>query len=176
MRKIEWKLISELMKNSRRSDRDLAKVIGKSQPTVTRTRTRLEKQGYIKEYTMLPDFQKLGFEIHQSHAQRWFGKKLIVSLPPNKNIAIDGLRYPEDHALMVESFGPSFFHIHIEAPFEIRQKRIKERKIEDIPIQESMKNPTESMINYLSKLANHTICNDNDKELAQLHEQIDRLL
>lgn len=122
------------------------------------------------------NLQKLGAVIHQSHAQRWFGKKLAVSLPPNKNIAIDGLRYPEDHALMVESFGPSFFHIHIEAPFAIRQNRIKDRKIEDIPIQESMNNPTESMINDLSKIANHTICNDNDKELAQLHEQIDRLL
>ena len=63
MKNVELKLISELMKNSRRSDRDLAKAIGTSQPTVTRTRTRLEKQGYIKEYTMIPDFQKLGFEI-----------------------------------------------------------------------------------------------------------------
>lgn len=63
MKDLELKLISELMKNSRRSDRDLAKAIGTSQPTVTRIRTRLEKEGYIKEYTMIPDFHKLGFEI-----------------------------------------------------------------------------------------------------------------
>ena len=63
MKDIESKLISELMKNSRRSDRDLAKAIGTSQPTVTRARRKLEKKGYIKEYTMIPDFQKLGFEI-----------------------------------------------------------------------------------------------------------------
>jgi len=63
MREIEWKLLSELMKNSRRSDRDLAKAIGASQPTVTRTRHKLEKEGYIKEYTMIPDFAKLGFQI-----------------------------------------------------------------------------------------------------------------
>jgi DNA-binding Lrp family transcriptional regulator len=61
--KIEWKLISELMKNSKNSDRELAKIIGVSQPTITRTRSRLEKEGYIKEYTMIPDFSKLGFEI-----------------------------------------------------------------------------------------------------------------
>jgi len=63
MNSIELKLISELMKNSRRSDRELAKSIGKSQPTVTRIRSRLEKEGYIKEYTMLPDLSRIGFEI-----------------------------------------------------------------------------------------------------------------
>jgi len=63
MKKIEWKLLSELMKNSKASDRDLAKMIGVSQPTITRTRSRLEKEGYIKEYTMIPDFAKLGFEL-----------------------------------------------------------------------------------------------------------------
>ena len=63
LKDIELRLISELMKNSRRSDRELARVLGKSQPTVTRTRTRLEKEGYIKEYTMIPDFRALGYAI-----------------------------------------------------------------------------------------------------------------
>jgi DNA-binding Lrp family transcriptional regulator len=51
------------MKNSRRSDRNLAKAIGTSQPTVTRIRNKLEKEGYIREYTMIPDFSKLGYKI-----------------------------------------------------------------------------------------------------------------
>ena len=63
MRELELKLISELMKDSRQSDRELAKKIGVSQPTITRTRTKLEKKGVIKEYTMLPDLSKLGYEI-----------------------------------------------------------------------------------------------------------------
>lgn len=63
MKDSELKLISELMKNSRRSDRELAKVIGVSQPTVTRLRNKLEKEGYLKEYAAIPDFRKLGFEI-----------------------------------------------------------------------------------------------------------------
>jgi DNA-binding Lrp family transcriptional regulator len=66
MKKIEWMLLSELMKNSKQSDRELAKKIGASQPTVTRTRTRLEKEGYIKEYTIIPDFSKFGFELMSS--------------------------------------------------------------------------------------------------------------
>ena len=63
MKNIELRLISELMKNSRRSDRELARVLRVSQPTVTRVRTRLEKEGIIKEYTMIPDFVKLGYQI-----------------------------------------------------------------------------------------------------------------
>ncbi len=51
------------MKNSRKSDRELAKLIGVSQPTVTRIRLKLQKEGYIKEYTTIPDFQKLGFQM-----------------------------------------------------------------------------------------------------------------
>ena len=63
MKDIEFKLVSELMKNSRRSDRELAKTIGVSQPTVSRMIKRLEKEGVIEEYTMIPNFSKLGFTI-----------------------------------------------------------------------------------------------------------------
>jgi len=57
------RLLSELMKNSHRSDRELARTLKTSQPTVTRTRTRLEKEGCLKEYTVIPDFRKLGFQL-----------------------------------------------------------------------------------------------------------------
>jgi DNA-binding Lrp family transcriptional regulator len=63
MKIIERKLIAELMKNSRRSDREISKAVGVSQPTVSRMVKRLEKEGYIREYTMIPDFQKLGYEL-----------------------------------------------------------------------------------------------------------------
>jgi DNA-binding Lrp family transcriptional regulator len=62
LKEIELRLISELVKNSRRSDRELAKALGVSQPTVSRIRIRLEKQGLI-EYTAIPNWAKLGFEI-----------------------------------------------------------------------------------------------------------------
>ena len=56
------KLLFEMLKNSRRSDRELAKVLGVSQPTVTRTRQRLEKE-YIRSYTLFPLFDKIGYGI-----------------------------------------------------------------------------------------------------------------
>ena len=63
LKELERKLLSELIKNSRRSDRELAKAIGASQPTTTRLRTKLEKEGYIKEYTIIPRFSKIGYHI-----------------------------------------------------------------------------------------------------------------
>jgi len=56
-------LLLELIKNSKRSDRDLAKILDVSQPTLTRMRKRLEREGYIIEYTAIPNMTKLGFEI-----------------------------------------------------------------------------------------------------------------
>jgi DNA-binding Lrp family transcriptional regulator len=56
-------LISELSKNAKKSDRDIAKSLNISQPTVTRMRKRLEDKKYITEYTTILDLSKLGFEI-----------------------------------------------------------------------------------------------------------------
>ncbi len=63
MKDIRLKLLAELMKNSKTSDRELATRLGVSQPTVSRIRAKLEREGYVKEYTLIPDFHKLGFEI-----------------------------------------------------------------------------------------------------------------
>ena len=63
MKEIEKKMLSELVRNARRSDRELAKAIGTSQPTATRVRTKLEKEGYVREYTTIPNFSKIGYSI-----------------------------------------------------------------------------------------------------------------
>lgn len=55
------KLLRELIRDSRRSDRELAKAIGASQPTVTRNRKLLER--YIRSYTIVPEFSKIGYEM-----------------------------------------------------------------------------------------------------------------
>lgn len=63
LKNLELRLVAELMKNSRRSDRELAKVIGVSQPTITRTMNKLEEKGVIQEYTMIPNLRMLGYTI-----------------------------------------------------------------------------------------------------------------
>jgi len=60
-------ILSELMKNSKISDRMLAKKLGVWQSTVSRHRKKLEREGIIQEYTLIPDFRKMGFEILLFH-------------------------------------------------------------------------------------------------------------
>jgi DNA-binding Lrp family transcriptional regulator len=62
LKPIDYKLLFELMKDSHRSDRRLAKALGVSQPTVTRRRATLE-ENFIEGYTVIPKFGKIGFEI-----------------------------------------------------------------------------------------------------------------
>ena len=78
------KLLYELIKNSRRSDRDLAKVLGFSQPTVTRTRRKLEDEKYVLQYTALPDFTKLGFEIVAFTFTQWPSEEKADTETPYK--------------------------------------------------------------------------------------------
>jgi DNA-binding Lrp family transcriptional regulator len=63
MKDIELKLISELMRNSRRTDKDLAKAIGVSTQAAYKTRKKLEKEGYFSEYTAIPNFSKAGYHL-----------------------------------------------------------------------------------------------------------------
>ena len=63
MKKRMMRLLLELLKDSKRSDRELAKVLDVSQPTVSRMRSRLVKEGTIRDFTVMPDFVKMGYEI-----------------------------------------------------------------------------------------------------------------
>jgi DNA-binding Lrp family transcriptional regulator len=60
---IDKKILGELLLNSKRSYRELAKAIGMSAATVINHVQRLESAGVIKEYTVMLDFERLGFEL-----------------------------------------------------------------------------------------------------------------
>lgn len=62
LKSIDYKILAALMRNSKISDRQLAKEIGVSQPTVTRRRARLEREA-LDGYTAVPKWAKLGYEI-----------------------------------------------------------------------------------------------------------------
>jgi DNA-binding Lrp family transcriptional regulator len=76
VKETELKLIAEVMKDSRRSDRQLARAIGVSQPTISRTIKKLEKEGFLKEFTTIPDLGKLGVEIVAFTFGIWSSEKI----------------------------------------------------------------------------------------------------
>ena len=62
LKPLDYKILFELMKNAKRSDRQLAKLLRVSQPTVSRRRAFIEKE-LIDGYTAVPKWKKLGYEI-----------------------------------------------------------------------------------------------------------------
>jgi len=79
LKDIDFKILFALMKNSKTSDRELAKKTGVSQPTVSRRRARLEKEGMV-DYTAIPDFRKLGFQIMAFSFSKWTPEALTELL------------------------------------------------------------------------------------------------
>lgn len=62
LRELDYKILYELMKNAKISDREIAKALGVSQPTVSRRRAFLERE-VIEGYTVIPKWEKLGYRI-----------------------------------------------------------------------------------------------------------------
>lgn len=63
MKRIDLEILSELMKNSKMRGVELAETLGSSSPAISRRMKRLENNGYIREYTLIPHFIKLGYEL-----------------------------------------------------------------------------------------------------------------
>ena len=100
LRDIELKLLAELMRNCRRSDRELAKILHISQPTASRIRIKLEKEDMIN-YCGQPNLAKLGYEIiavtlgkrnYEKHPENLIEKaREFVEKHPNLIFTSDGM-------------------------------------------------------------------------------------
>ncbi len=87
----EKQVLTELIKNCKTSDQEIARKLKTSRPTILKIRKRLEEKGIIKGYTSLIDFEKMGFNIQAVILYRWkdYSKseelkstiKFITSLP-----------------------------------------------------------------------------------------------
>ncbi len=117
-----------------------------------------------KRLIVRSELQSLGLEINSTNRQRWLGKQIVSIVKSEKRAAIDGLRFPEDHATLVENFGPAFKHIHIECEQSLREQRCSKWGEEDISLEKASQHKVESSIVELSKLAHKCISNNDTKE------------
>jgi len=67
----EKQVLTELLKNCKISDQEIARKLNTSRPTILKIRKRLEKKAIIKGYTSLIDFEKLGLNIQAVILYRW---------------------------------------------------------------------------------------------------------
>jgi DNA-binding Lrp family transcriptional regulator len=174
MKDVELRLISELMKNSFRSDRELAKTLGVSQPTVSRIKARLEKEVYILEYTIIPNFKKLGYHLY---ALTFFAMNKDMS-PSEMQKAIEaGLRRVSEVPLNVvliergiglgfDSFMASFHKDY--ASYTSLMEKVKTSKYLDVSKVESFIVNLDDEVHYryltFSTLAQHLLETNPNKE------------
>ncbi len=59
---MDYKILCELLMNSRVSDRQLARRLGIPLPTLTRRRSNVEKK-FIESHTIIPKWEEIGYEI-----------------------------------------------------------------------------------------------------------------
>jgi dephospho-CoA kinase len=114
--------------------------------------------------------QQIGEEVNKIQGQRWLDRKLAQMLPKQGDIVIDGLRFPDDHAFLVETFGPAFIHIHLTSPEMTRLKRYLLSQGDERDFREAISHPVEANVNKLRSLA-HIIL-DNSTSIKSFEKRI----
>jgi len=117
--------------------------------------------------------QRKGNEVYQKAGQRWLCSLLVSRLPESGDIVIDGLRHPEDHAHLLEEYGPGFNHIHVEAPYNLRAERYLRLGHTEAEFDRAMNHPVERNVEMLKALAHKKITNASS--IGRLRSRIQRL-
>ena len=71
LKRRERAVLFELVKNGRATDRAVAKKLNTTQPTVTRIRQKLEREGYIEKYMAISRLRKSNLNIVVATLFRW---------------------------------------------------------------------------------------------------------
>jgi uncharacterized protein YprB with RNaseH-like and TPR domain/predicted nuclease with RNAse H fold len=103
--------------------------------------------------------QEFGLYVNRELGQRWLGRRLLGLFSDRRRIAIDGMRFPEDHALLVESFGLAFTHVHLQSPIAKRQERYERRDPDAKPFSEADTHTVEHGVNSMKALAQVKVTN-----------------
>lgn len=111
--------------------------------------------------------QALGTEINVSGRQRWLAEQTIKRVAGSSRIVVDGLRFPEDHAFLVETFGNRFVHVYVDADENIRRKRYQKRTA-DNGFDQAMESVVERRVTELIPLAHHRFLNHADVSAVQV--------
>ena len=114
--------------------------------------------------------QKLGTEINTSGRQRWLSARTIARVGDADRIVVDGLRFPDDHAFLVERFGTRFRHVFINAGAGRRRSRCED----GASFEAASSAAVERRVGELRSLAHEVFVNQGDRPAVERWS--DRLL
>lgn len=110
---IDMKILKLLSKNARLTYKELAEMLGTTRQRVSRRMDRLEKSGIVRKYTVIPDYEALGY----SHLV------LGITLGPSVDIdeVIEKLRQIEEVKVIERALGTHNLVLHIIGPKDMRE-------------------------------------------------------
>ena len=110
--------------------------------------------------------RKLGNEINATGRQRWLSARTVARAGDADRVVIDGLRFPDDHAFMVERFGARFRHVFIDAGTDVRCSRYEEGG-SDVSFDDACGAVVERRVGELRSLAHEVLVNQGDRSAVE---------
>jgi dephospho-CoA kinase len=110
----------------------------------------------------------LGGDVRHSRGQRWLEERVgdAIDGASAPRVAVDGLRFPEDHEFFAERYGGCF--VHLEASEDARLQRFTARGGTAEEFRSALDHVTEASIDATGRLADFTLANDGSvRDLEQ---------
>ncbi|AEH25163.1 Lrp/AsnC family transcriptional regulator [Pyrococcus yayanosii] len=118
--KMDLQLVKVLSQNSRLTYKELAELLSTTRQRVARRMEKLKRLGVIKKFTVIPNFEKLGYAY----------VILAVSLRPGTDIntIIERLQAREEVKIIEKGIGAHSLIIHVLVPKELKgaEERVEE--------------------------------------------------
>lgn len=110
---IDMKILKLLSKDARLTYKELAEILGTTRQRVSRRMERLERAGIVKKYTVIPDYEALGY----SHVI------LGITLRPSVDIddVIENLRQIEEAKIIERALGAHNLVVHVIGPKDMKE-------------------------------------------------------
>nr|WP_206204372.1 Lrp/AsnC family transcriptional regulator [Thermococcus sp. LS1] len=118
---IDIRILKLLAKNARLTYKELAEILGTTRQRISRRMDRLERNGIIKKYTIIPNYDALGY-IHVI---------LGITVKPSIDLdeVISSLKEDENIKIIQRAIGSHNLVIHIVGPKDMKEL---ERIIADV--------------------------------------------
>ncbi|QDA31227.1 Lrp/AsnC family transcriptional regulator [Thermococcus indicus] len=110
---IDIRILKLLSRNARLTYKELAEILGTTRQRISRRMDRLERNGVIKKYTVIPDYDALGY-VHVI---------LGITLKPSVNIdeIIPALVEDENIKIIQRAIGSHSLVVHIVGPKDMKE-------------------------------------------------------
>ena len=110
---IDVKILKLLAKNARLTYKELAEILGTTRQRISRRMDRLERNGIIKKYTVIPNYDALGY-VHVI---------LGITVKPSVNVEeiIPALVEDENIKIIERALGSHTLVIHIVGPKDMKE-------------------------------------------------------